>query len=79
VDEARLQSGALRVPRPDGGYGLGMTQPTTPHDAGPPDERRDDPPQPGAAWVQEHQPPDTEAERQAQETIRSVSRLEESN
>ena len=44
-----------------------------------PDDRRDDPPPPGSAWVQELDPPTTEAERQAQETIRSVSRLEESN
>jgi hypothetical protein len=36
-------------------------------------------PPPGAEWVEEHEPPRTEAERQALETIRSVSRLEESN
>ena len=44
-----------------------------------PDDRRDDPPLPGSAWVEEHAPPTSEAERQAQETVRSVSRLEESN
>ena len=43
------------------------------------DDRRDDPPPPGSAWVQELDPPTSEAERQVQETIRSVSRLEESN
>jgi len=37
------------------------------------------PPVPGAEWVQDHEPPRTEAERQAQETIRSLPRLEESN
>jgi hypothetical protein len=44
-----------------------------------PDDRRDDPPLPGSAWVEEHAPPASEAERQAQETVRSVSRLDESN
>ena len=44
-----------------------------------PDDRRQDPPLPASAWVEEHAPPTTEAERQAQETVRSVSRLEESN
>jgi hypothetical protein len=44
-----------------------------------PDDRRADPPLPGSAWVQELEPPASEAERQVQETIRSVSRLEESN
>ena len=43
------------------------------------DDRREDPPPPGSAWVQELAPPTSEAERQVQETIRSVSRLEESN
>jgi hypothetical protein len=57
-----------------------MTQPTPPpEDALPRGDGGDDSPRPGSDWVQEHQPPDTEAERQAQETIRSVSRLEESN
>lgn len=36
-------------------------------------------PPPASEWIEEHEPPSTEAERQAQETIRSVSRLEESN
>lgn len=48
-------------------------------DQGPPDDRRDDPPKPASAWVEEHAPPASEAERQAQETVRSLSRLEESN
>ena len=57
-----------------------MTQPTDDAaDALLTDDRREDPPLPGSAWVQDHEPPQTEAERQAQETIRSVSRLEESN
>ncbi len=51
---------------------------TTPEDQLP-DDRREDPPPPGSTWVQDHEPPATEAERQAQETIRSLSRLEESN
>lgn len=45
----------------------------------PPDDPRADPPEPGSAWVEDHEPPASEAERQAQETVRSVSRLEESN
>ena len=52
---------------------------TQPDDAPLPDDRRDDPPPPGSAWVQDLDPPVTEAQRQAQETIRSLSRLEESN
>jgi hypothetical protein len=64
-----------------------MSQPTPPpaeHEppldgATLPDDRRADPPLPGSAWVAEHAPPATEAERQVQDTIRSVSRLEESN
>jgi hypothetical protein len=59
-----------------------MTEPTAdlPSD-GPtlPDDRREDPPPAASSWVQELDPPATEAERQVQETIRSVSRLEESN
>ena len=54
-----------------------MTQPRD--DAPAPDDRREDPPPPGSAWVRDHEPPQSEAERQAQETVRSVSRLEESN
>lgn len=38
-----------------------------------------DQPQPAAQWLEEHEQPRTEAERQVQATIRSVSRLEESN
>ena len=58
-----------------------MTQQTPPPDPEPtpPHDRRDEPPLPGSAWVQELGPPKDEAQRQAQETIRSVSRLEESN
>ncbi|MCW2680844.1 MAG: hypothetical protein JWM62_2245 [Frankiales bacterium] len=59
-----------------------MTQPADDQpaaDALLPDDRREDPPLPGSAWVQDHEPPRTEAERQAQETIRSLSRLEEGN
>lgn len=36
-------------------------------------------PEPASSWVKDHEPPATEAERQAQETVRSVSRLEEAN
>jgi hypothetical protein len=53
-----------------------MTQPDEPT---PLDDRRDDPPPPGSVWVQDLEPPTSEAEREVQETIRSVSRLEESN
>ena len=53
-----------------------MTEPTDPTV---PDDRRADPPPPASAWVEEHEPPASEAERQALVTVRSVSRLEESN
>ena len=53
-----------------------MTEPT-PSPA--PDDRRADPPPPASAWIDAHGEPSTEAEREAQETIRSISRLEESN
>ena len=62
-----------------------MTEPRTPAEpsdldpAAPPDDRREDPPPPASAWVQDHEPPADEAEREVQATIRSVSRLEESN
>ncbi len=45
----------------------------------PVDDRREDPPPPASAWVEEHAPPQTEAERQALATIRATSRLEEAN
>ena len=45
----------------------------------PPDDRRDDPPLPGSAQVGERGAPATEAQREAIETVRSISRLEESN
>ena len=51
---------------------------TQPDDATLPDDRREDPPLPGSAWVQELDPPATDAQRQVQETIRPVARLEES-
>lgn len=54
---------------------------TTPDDTSPPqpDDPRPQPPQPGAVWVEQHAPPDTEAEREALATVRSLSRLEEEN
>ena len=59
-----------------------MTQPTPPPDSDPalddqglPDHATD----PAAEWVRDHEPPTSEAERQVQQTVRSVSRLEESN
>ena len=54
-----------------------MTQPTPPPQSDP--TVPDDVPEPASEWVQDHEPPTSEAERQAQETVRSVSRLEESN
>lgn len=54
-----------------------MTTPTPPPDSDP--SRPDDPPLPASEWVKDHEPPADEAERQTQETVRSVSRLEESN
>ena len=58
-----------------------MTEPTAvpSSPAGPPDDRREDPPPPASAWLEEHGEPATEAEREARATVRSVSRLEESN
>jgi len=56
---------------------------TVPATGAPPDDRRAGGPVPGGAQVGERQaaqgPPADEAERQAQETVRSISRLEESN
>lgn len=54
-----------------------MTQPTPPPDSDPalPDHATE----PASSWVEDHEPPSTEAERQVQQTVRSVSRLEESN
>jgi hypothetical protein len=52
---------------------------TSPDDAPAPDDRREDPPAPASAHVAERGEPPTEAQREAQETIRSISRLEESN
>ena len=48
-----------------------MTTPTPP--------QNDEVPEPGSVWVEEHEPPRDEAQREALETIRSVSRLEEAN
>jgi hypothetical protein len=45
----------------------------------PPDDRRDDPPLPGSEQVAERSAPATESQREALETVRSISRLEESN
>jgi hypothetical protein len=47
--------------------------------AAPPADHRDGPPPPASEWVHDHEPPADEAEREVQATIRSVSRLEESN
>ncbi len=44
----------------------------------PVDDRRDDPPLPASVSA-EDAADDTEAQREAQETVRSISRLEESN
>lgn len=43
------------------------------------DDRRDDPPAPAAADLAEADPPESEAQRETVETVRSISRLEESN
>lgn len=44
-----------------------------------PDDRREDPPAPASAALAGGDAPATEAQREAQETVRSISRLEESN
>jgi hypothetical protein len=60
-----------------------MTEPTpaqaTDQPTDQPTDHRYDPPPSGAELVDERPPPATEAERQAQATVRSVSRLEESS
>lgn len=57
-----------------------MTESThEPTPAAAPDDRREDPPAPAAAADAERGAPRTEAEREVRATIRSVSRLEESN
>ena len=57
-------------------------EPETPPDAVPTDDvptaDRAAPPPPGSAWVDDHEP-ESEAEREVTETVRSISRLEESN
>ena len=57
-----------------------MTEPTHPSTApgAPVDDRRDDPPPP-ASTTADPAAAGTESEREAQETVRSISRLEESN
>ena len=59
------------------GYSSGMTAPDDP--AAVPHDDRADPPPPASVWVEDHEPPTTEAEREATETVRAISRLEESN
>ena len=59
-----------------------MTEPRTPEQPAreqPEAEQPLDPPPPGSDWVRYHEPPADEAEREVQATVRSVSRLEESN
>ena len=57
-----------------------MTEPAHPSTTpgAPVDDRRDDPPAPASAAV-DSDAAATEAQREAQETVRSISRLEESN
>ncbi len=62
-----------------------MTEPSLPATArpsstpgAPVDDRRDDPPAPASAQDDGNSPA-TEAQREVQETVRSISRLEESN
>ena len=55
------------------------TAPTLDQASHPPTDHRYDPPPSGAELVDERPPPQTEAERQAQATVRSVSRLDESS
>ena len=57
-----------------------MTEPAHPSTTpgAPVDDRRDDPPAPASAAADGNEAA-TEAQREAQETVRSISRLEESN
>jgi hypothetical protein len=53
---------------------------STPSTSGePPVDRREDPPPTAAEQVEQAGPPGDEAQRQLQDTVRSVSRTEESN
>ena len=56
-----------------------MTEPTPDQPAAAPVDDRQDPPPTAAELLAERPPPATEAERQTRETVRSVSRLEESD
>ena len=57
-----------------------MTEPSNPSTTpgAPVDDRRADPPPPASAQG-EGNAPETEAQREAEATVRSISRLEESN
>jgi len=57
-----------------------MTEPSPPSTTpgAPVDDRRDDPPAPASVQA-DGDSAATEAQREAQETVRSISRLEESN
>jgi hypothetical protein len=73
------------VGRQRSGYGRHMTEPLAPTpqhpsstSGAPVDDRRDDPPAPASA-TSAGEAPGTEAQREAEETVRSISRLEESN
>lgn len=52
-----------------------MTEPRTPDQP----DSAPEAPTPASEWVRDHEPPADEAEREVQATLRSVSRLEESN
>ena len=56
-----------------------MTEPTPDPTAGPPADERLDPPPSAAQQLADRPPPESESERQTRETVRSVSRLEESD
>ena len=56
-----------------------MTTPTPAPDADGADPAAEPAAEPASVWVEDHEPPEDEAQRQALETVRSVSRLEESN
>ena len=54
-----------------------MTSPE--QDAAPPTDDRQDPPPPAAERLADGDAAGTEAQREAEETVRAISRLEESN
>jgi len=77
--EVRPQVRTAQLRNDAGIVGAALLAAGAPAEAGGvPTDDRADPPLPGSMWVDDHRP-GSEAEREAVETVRSISRLEESN